>query len=207
MNPFWTQAQKNRDWELFRNSALAQRSIEIADLDTALLQEAFLHSANQVRQKHHLEPLIYSEPLARVAQLYSEEQANLNFFGHHHPEKKEWKTPYDRITELVGPMNYTGENLAEYAPFVLKRRQDFYIIEELPDGQLRLLDRNKEPLQVHTYWSFAAFITDEWMHSTGHRMNILQRNFEEVGMGFALNKQQKPGELPLIIITQNFGTQ
>ena len=192
---------------MFRNSAQAQRSIDVTDLDTILLGEAFLHAANQVRQNRHLEPFKYSEALASVAQLYSEEQANLNFFGHRHPEKSEWETPHMRITGLVGPMQYTGENLAEYTPYVMKGRKDFYIIEELPNGQLLFLDRNKEPLQEHTYWSFAAYITDEWMHSSGHRMNILQKNFEEIGMGFALNQNQKTDELPLMIITQNFGTQ
>lgn len=35
-------------------------------------------------------------------------------------------------------------------------------------------------------------VTDAWMHSTGHRDNILNRNFNNVGFGLSYNSRQQP---------------
>lgn len=200
-------AQTSPNWKAFKSSPQAHRSVDVSDLDTSLLEEAFFHAINQVRQKYKKKPLYYSLPLSEVAQYYSEEQAKLNFFGHNHPYNSEMSTPHKRITQMAGKMNYTGENLAEYPPFQVKKKQGFYYIEEGPDGSITWLDRNKRPLMTHTYFSFAAYITDEWMRSKGHRKNLLNDHYELVGMGFAVPRQRFSKELPMIVITQNFGTQ
>jgi uncharacterized protein YkwD len=53
-----------------------------------------------------------------------------------------------------------------------------------------------------------AAIVDDWMHSPGHRENILRPNFREVGIGIALGRAPKAsadGSLRAATYTTDFG--
>ena len=52
-----------------------------------------------------------------------------------------------------------------------------------------------------------AEIVDSWMHSAGHRANILHRGFREIGVGVAKGAPRPVGGSPAATYTTNFGTR
>jgi uncharacterized protein YkwD len=56
------------------------------------------------------------------------------------------------------------------------------------------------------YLSSPAEIVDAWMHSPGHRRNILQRGFKEIGVGIALGTPNRSYEDGATYAT-DFGTR
>ena len=50
-----------------------------------------------------------------------------------------------------------------------------------------------------------AEILDGWMHSPGHRANILRREFTEIGVGVAIGAPRPVRGLPAAIYTTDFG--
>jgi uncharacterized protein YkwD len=52
-----------------------------------------------------------------------------------------------------------------------------------------------------------AEIVDGWMHSSGHRANILHRAFEEIGVGVALGAPRPVQGQPAATYTTDFGTR
>lgn len=149
--------------------------------------------------------MAYSDKLDRTAKEYAVEMSNFNFFGHVHPHRESHKTPLDRIKMNWPDVTYTGENLAEFTPYMITTMRAQYYIQASPDGSITWLDQRKRPLELHTYWSFAEFITQKWLGSRGHRENLLSPTFEFVGMGFEPNRRRLPDEIPTLYIVQNFG--
>ncbi len=56
-------------------------------------------------------------------------------------------------------------------------------------------------------WDYAtpASIVDGWMHSPGHRANILHRAFREIGVGVAIGAPSPVGGQPAATYTTDFG--
>jgi uncharacterized protein YkwD len=54
--------------------------------------------------------------------------------------------------------------------------------------------------------SSPAAIVDAWMHSPGHRANILQRRFREIGIGLSLGAPERP-EGPAATYATDFGAR
>ena len=52
-----------------------------------------------------------------------------------------------------------------------------------------------------------AEIMDGWMHSAGHKANILHRDFREIGVGVALGAPRPVGGQPAATYTTDFGTR
>jgi uncharacterized protein YkwD len=50
-----------------------------------------------------------------------------------------------------------------------------------------------------------AEIVDGWMHSPGHRANILRREFDEIGVGVAIGAPRAVGGQPAATYTTDFG--
>ncbi|HEX2084514.1 MAG TPA: CAP domain-containing protein [Solirubrobacteraceae bacterium] len=56
-------------------------------------------------------------------------------------------------------------------------------------------------------WSTPAEIVDGWMHSSGHRANILHRAFKEIGVGVALGAPRPVSGQPAATYTTDFGAR
>ncbi len=52
-----------------------------------------------------------------------------------------------------------------------------------------------------------AGIVESWMHSPGHRANILHRGFKEIGVGVALGAPRPVSGSPAATYTTDFGTR
>ena len=63
--------------------------------------------------------------------------------------------------------------------------------------------KNDKVIPYRTYWGFAKDVVDGWMHSPGHRANILNRDFKRLGCGVYAKKGKKI-EGPMAYSTQNF---
>jgi uncharacterized protein YkwD len=56
-------------------------------------------------------------------------------------------------------------------------------------------------------YSTPAEIVDGWMHSSGHRANILHAGFREIGVGVALGAPRPVNGQPAATYTTDFGTR
>ncbi|MCE2496863.1 MAG: hypothetical protein J4F31_09865 [Flavobacteriales bacterium] len=189
------------EWEQQAKTTL----LRIDELDQELLDQSFLAALNHVRTKRGRTAVSYSDKLDSTASTYARQMSILNFFGHVHPHSESLRTPLDRIKKQWPEVQYTGKNLAEFTPYLITTMRAQYFVKKGSDGSITWLDQRKRPLELHTYWSFAEFITDQWMGSRGHRENLLSPNFEFMGMGFDPNRRCFPDEIPTIYIVQNFG--
>jgi uncharacterized protein YkwD len=52
-----------------------------------------------------------------------------------------------------------------------------------------------------------AEVVDGWMHSSGHRANILHRSFREIGVGVAIGAPRETHGQPAATYTTDFGTR
>lgn len=191
-----------KSWESRAKSTL----LRIDQLDQELLDRSFQEALNQIRKKRGLPQLEHSNNLDLTATGYAREMASFDFFGHVHPHNMSLRTALDRIKARWPEVQYTGENLAEFSPYRISKMKAKYFIQENDDGTYDWLDSQKKPLELHTYYSFAEFVTDKWMGSKGHRQNLLSPNYEYLGMGYALDQSQFPNEIPMVYVVQNFAS-
>ena len=57
------------------------------------------------------------------------------------------------------------------------------------------------------HYATPAEIVDGWMHSAGHRANILHRGFREIGVGVAIGSPRPVFGQPAATYTTDFGTR
>jgi uncharacterized protein YkwD len=114
-----------------------------------------LELVNNVRVENGLSPLSYNMTLERAAQLYAEEMQQGNFFSHESPDG----TTFDKRIQREG---YPGP-----CPQAGCRVQ-LYLGENLAKG-----------------FDSPETVLEGWMNSPGHRANILNEHFAEVGFGVA----------------------
>jgi uncharacterized protein YkwD len=106
---------------------------------------------NEQRAEKGLEPLKWSEDMAKLARLHSENMARDKFFSHQEPDG----SMVNNRADALGISNWRsiGENIAYNRGF------------RLP----------------------ADSACEQWMQSTGHRENILNKKWKESGVGVAVD--------------------
>lgn len=114
-----------------------------------------LRLVNEVREENGLNALTYNTTLERAAQLYAEDMRNQNFFSHESPDG----TTFD---ERIQKQGYPGP-----CPQPGCRIQ-LYLGENLAKG-----------------FSTPEAVLQGWMNSPGHKANILNEHFAEVGFGIS----------------------
>jgi uncharacterized protein YkwD len=67
-------------------------------------------------------------------------------------------------------------------------------------------------LGENLYWGSGSLATpaqsvDAWMHSAGHRHNVLNKNFRDIGIGIAIGAPQDVGDSPAATYATEFGTR
>jgi uncharacterized protein YkwD len=112
-----------------------------------------LELVNRDRATHGLSPLVSSAVLNQAAQSHAQDMLKRDYFAHKSPEGK---TPRDRFLRSSGSQSVgVGENIYFY--------QD-----------LRVPGISEE---------IARMFQVGWMHSPGHRKNILTADYREFGYG------------------------
>lgn len=175
--------------------------IDPQTINKPLLHAALFHATNMERRKMGLPILVYSDILKVSALIHSAEMKVNNFFAHENPVKSSLYSPLDRVRTAGGGRIYqiVGENIADFpilkddltTPVILKPFINIY---------------QNAILGNETYKNMAMKITKGWMSSVGHRRNILNKLYQQVGFGVVLHKRRMNGvDFDYILCTQNFG--
>jgi len=190
---YYSYTQKN-----FRKSDIFNSEIELTDKGVKILNAVLFYMTNENRVKEKQSLLKYHELLEKSSVLQSENMVKYNFFDHNNPKSKKHKTPENRA-KAVGIKNpYIAENIIDN--FVLDYIAGTAVYT---DGKGKFwYKKESDPLKIHTYISLADKLLYEWMHSPGHRKNILSKDALQLGCGVAFYKN-KNGMYSLMG-TQNF---
>jgi uncharacterized protein YkwD len=184
--------------DTYRKSEIFNKSIETNDEGIKILDAVLFYVTNEQRIKEGLAPLKYNKYLEKTALLHSEDMVKQGFFDHINHKNKKHKTPEDRA-KSVGIQNpYIAENIIDN--FVINYSSGTPVYT---DGTGKFwYKKESDPITKHTYLSLADKLLDEWMHSPGHRKNILSKDALELGCGVAFYKNNNG--MPSVMGTQNF---
>ena len=138
------------------------------------VEAAILKYTNQERSAAGLSPLAENPVLTSVARAHSLDMKERNFCGHVNPD---WITPFQRIAAAGYNYKAAAENIAATSSFTL----------------------GSDPDEVGRY-----IVQDMWMQSSGHRENILDSEFTEIGIGVVYESDRSSSPFGFIA-TQNFG--
>ena len=141
---------------------------------------------NKERKKNGLAPLEWSNRLSDIARLHSKDMAKRNYFSHYSPEGRDFSYRYKAggfsCEVRVGNIIYCGgENIFQnnlYDRVMIRDGKKFY--------DWNSLDK------------IAETTVKGWMHSPGHRKNILTPYFKSEGIGVSVSEDDE------VLITQNF---
>lgn len=184
---------------------LAQR-VDMAFCNYELLDAAVFWMTNVERGKHGLKPFSFHPKLRQMATLHSEQMRLHKFFSHENPYEVRYRTLDNRLDAMKdssfdGFRTY-GENIAQYP--TLGGPNSFTI--EFRNGVPHFFASDGSEILYCTCKEYAYKVVDGWMHSPGHRANILNPKFEYLGCGCA-GFEQKGNCVSLLYfnLTQNFG--
>lgn len=155
-------------------------------IETGDLAKRIHAQINEQRKKHKLHTLAWNNALSRIAAEHSHDMANRDYLAHDSPEGKTFSDRYRQAgyaCEIrIGNEMHTGaENIA------LGRLYNSTTIE----NGIAYYDWN-------SVQEIAQKTVDGWMHSPGHRENILLPYWRQEGIGIVIGPGNK------IYITQNF---
>ena len=199
-----TNAQSEKYYSLtvdnFRDFAPFNETIDVNNPDIKRINAAIFYVTNETRVKRKLSYLDYNKKLEIMATNYSAEMAKYNFFSHTHPKSRKLKTPKDRALASGIENPYIAENIIE--GYLLQYKNNTEVIADTP-GEFRDV-KTKTKLLPHTYLSLADDLVDRWMHSKGHKANILSKDALQLGCGVAVYTDKKFNFMPCLKATQNF---
>jgi uncharacterized protein YkwD len=164
------------------------------------LELAILEAANRERIRKGLPTLVWDDRLGRSARRYSRDMAERRKISHE-TRTPGLKTLSDRLKRFGIPlMNATvAENLA--VDYCLNISDIPYFVETR-SGKKEYIDANTgQPIRPHSYQSFARQTVAHWMESPGHRRNLLNPEFESLGVGASVGRYQG---LDAVYVTQHF---
>jgi uncharacterized protein YkwD len=113
-----------------------------------------LELVNIERKKRRLKPLALAENLSRAARYHAKDMAEDDYFNHN---------TYDRIKGTLVQVNSCGtfDRARKFAP------EYGFRAENISAGQTSPAD-----------------VMKAWMSSTGHKANILSKNYTHIGIGY-----------------------
>lgn len=156
-------------------------------LDIEKIKRRIHNLVNLERKKWSLKELKWNEKLATLAKSHSEDMAENKYFSHinkngEDPTKRAVRMGIE-IKKVRGNTVFTGigENIFKNSTY-----SKILIIDE------------KEFYEYNDEEEIARTTVKGWMESEGHKENILNKNYEEEGIGIAINND---GE---VYITENF---
>jgi uncharacterized protein YkwD len=169
------------DTDTFQNYRYAQQTIDFENIHYPLLSAAIFYATNRMRLNHGRPPFMHAQSLEEAASMHARDMVRLNFFSHHNPHDPEKRTFSQRLAMFGVEEGYRAENISEM--FGIRYEQGASLIPpDRTNGVFRDYGTG-EPIPNHTYLSLARAILEGWMKSSGHRVNILNRNLIYLGCG------------------------
>lgn len=175
------------DVDSFKDYDPANEGIDFDDINYKLLNAAIFYETNRMRIENNKTPFEHSIALEKASQMHSEDMVKDNFFSHYNNYDRSKYTPFDRMALFNVDSGYRAENIATTFGIQYESGTMVSSFDDIPP---------------HTYNSCAEAVVDSWMHSPGHRANILNPNYFYLGCG-AYDYFQS---LPQFKATQCFGS-
>ncbi len=141
-----------------RQAGPASRVVSLENFDGALLASAILEETNRVREANGVAALSHSTQLDAAADEQAMHMALVLRGEHANPIASE-----HTVVERVENTGFRAELVAENLIMEPARR---------PVGS---------PERDYTYSALAAFLVEGWMNSPGHRANLLDPRFTDLG--------------------------
>ena len=124
--------------------------------------------------------------LIAAAQMHSDDMINQNIYIHISPKSKKHKTMYDRVRSVGGIFDYISENILENNPYNLHNGEEYSWTEN--NGiKNYYITKTKKPIGKLTYNELAEKLVNQWLNSTPHRKNILNKNIKYMGVNTAIS--------------------
>lgn len=160
----------------------------------ALLSKIVFDLTNDERAKLGLKKLSQSRGLAQAAVNHSDDMAKRVYFSHNTKGIIfSQSNPRDRIAKAGYRPKIVAENIAMVPVFTSQK----IIGARDSQGNFRHIIESND----RTYTSLAKTAVEEWMKSPGHRKNILDPKYRELGVGIAIGKRDG---IPYVYLTQDF---
>ncbi|MFC3414495.1 CAP domain-containing protein [Algoriphagus hitonicola] len=197
-----SQNYQNLTWEDFFNQPQANQPIDYRDIDYGLLHAAIYYATNEQRSQHGLGPLKYSFRIEQLSASHASDMVNYNFYGHFSTIRNK-RLLRDRF-QIVGlNPGQIAENISSTAGLDYEYGRPVGAPQSPGDFYYRSSSQG-EPVQRHTYASYAKEVVKLWMDSPGHRANILSPSFRYLGVGCAVYPEKKLFNMPYFINVQCF---
>ncbi len=163
-------------------------------LNRTILEDLIIYFTNRERIKKHLPPCRKDETLRILSYEHSRKMASRGRIFHNNLPEKKLIDSFSVIKSFV-----TGENVGvDYflkiasIPFIQKKIEGKIVYIRADDGSV---------IRPQTHEEFAKNMVKSWMKSEGHSKNILNKNFNRIGIGIAVGKFNG---LDAIYVTQTF---
>jgi uncharacterized protein YkwD len=182
------------------NTASADQLLNPRRLNRKLLEKTLIDVTNRVRERHRLDTCRYYAKLRNAARGHSEDMVHHDYFSHVSPVPAQ-RHLVDRI-RLAGVARantVVGENIG--VDYYLKIADVPYFKTYRNGHVVYISNETDEVIGYQSYWEFSESMVDKWMHSPGHRENILNGDFDRIGIGVASGKYNG---FDAIYVTQNF---
>ncbi|WP_297334987.1 CAP domain-containing protein [Algoriphagus sp.] len=199
-----SQNYQNHTWEDFFHQNQVLQYINYRDIDYGLLHAALFYATNEQRSKHGLSPLKYSFRIEQLAASHASDMVTYNFYGHFSTIRNK-RLLRDRF-QIVGlNPSQIAENISSTAGLDYDYGRP--VGPPLSPGDFYYRNSSQtEPVQRHTYASYAREVVKLWMDSPGHRANILSPTFHYMGAGCAVYPEKNLFNMPYFINVQCFST-
>ncbi len=189
--------------ELASDDEWLTEAITLSDEVDPRLHRAILIETNLQREAHGLEPLGDSEVLENAALGHAQDMVDGDFFSHDSIVRGK-ETLRQRVRLAGGEdLQLIGENIATNFGIDYIAGRAVHVPSQ--NGGYFGYERG-EIIPLHTYRSFARTAVQAWMDSPGHRRNILQPRFRNMGAGVALEKSSSEDDIPSFKLVQVFSS-
>jgi uncharacterized protein YkwD len=173
----WTYAMYSKyDYKSFKHLKVVHEDIDVSDFDQELLNACIFYQTNHYREKHGRSPFIHSKGCEKAATEHSLDMANHDFFSHDNPKNARKKKFWQRLEIHGVEGGSTAENIAYR-------------------GQGAV-----------TYWHLAHQFLHQWIHSPGHKKNIMNSTYKYLGCGGIIYKEKNDTYFTHYKATQNFSS-
>jgi uncharacterized protein YkwD len=167
--------------------------------DAASLEKAIVAFTNKTRMQNRLTPCRLDSILCKCARDHSREMADLGYFSHQSPVKKN-ETMGKRLENAgLNEFPAAGENLG--VDYVLDISEVSYYPECRGDRVRYINAKTGMSILNQTYEQFTRHMVENWMKSPPHCANVLNGRFDRIGVGASIGKLN---ELDAVYVTQIF---
>ncbi len=161
--------------------------IDFSSINYPLLHAAIFYETNQERITAGFSELKFHQSLESAAYGHALDMRTYDFFSH--SSVVAGKESVGDRARLAG-FNWTrvGENIAISFGIDYKASTPVYTPDQ--NGGYFSYEYKGNPILPHTYISFAKAVVNQWMNSPGHKANILNINYNFLGIGAAHFKDE-----------------